>query len=220
MLLLVPKIKTPSKPEVLTQRQQGFQEQKEPYKPQFLVNFQEISANLFNFYAQDTLHDLSCSFSLDIQDIFVQKDLGYEDDYLIPMVVCNFPAIDGQMLHEKVFGNEYLQGILLVRFYLSILESLFLFCDNQDAYGLVLTVDENALSVIEVFRPFLLSEHQVMTEKGKQTEGLISTNVEAYDDLLDLIDKIDQDFRQTLWRDQRENQAIREYLKNHALSVL
>jgi hypothetical protein len=218
MVDLVPETLFP--PDDLFDRQQGHLEKKEFCKHEFFANFQEISPNLFTFHAQDPLRSLSCSFPLDIQNVCLQEGLQYEDHCLVPMAVCNFPAIDGQILHEKVFGNEYLQGMVLVRFHLNILESLFLFCDAQGAEGLVLTVDDTALSVLDIFQPFLVSERQVTTEKENQVQVIISTNLEAYDELMDLIDKMDQDFRETLWRDQGQSPAIRAYLKKYAFSDL
>ena len=202
MVDLVPETETLSQSDDLLDRYQGRLEQKEFCKHHFLANFQELSPHLFTFYAQDPQRGLTCSFPLDIQNVCLQDGLSYEDHCLVPMVVCNFPRIDGQALYEKNLENECLQGMMLVRFHLSILESLFLFCDTQGAEGLVLTVDDTALSALDVFQPFLLSERQVTTEKENHVQAIISTNLEAYDELMDLIDKIDQDFRQVLWCDQ------------------
>lgn len=209
MLYLVPKI--PSSPQQDTPPQNEEQ--------RFMSDFQEVSPKLFSFYAQNASHDLRCSLLLEIQDVFALEEEGYpQEDGLAPMLVGDFPAIDEQRLFDKVHGDEYLQGIFIIRFYLNILESLLLFCEEQDAIGLMLTVDENCLDAMEIYREFIATETQVFTDKGAQTQIMISTSAETYDALLDFIDRVDQDFCQTLWRNQRENPIIRRYLKFHAVS--
>jgi hypothetical protein len=84
--------------------------------------------------------------------------------------------------------------------------------------GLILTVDDSCNEAIEIYRNFITSETQVSTEKGIQTQIVISTNQVAYDDLIDFIEKIDHDFHQTLWRHQKENPSMRRYLKSFAVS--
>lgn len=193
--------------------------QEEPHNQQFLSDFQEVSPKLFSFYAQDARDGLRGSLLLDMQDIFVSEDEeNPEEDHLAPMLVGNFPVVDGQILYNKVLGDEYLQGILMVRFYLNLLESLFLFCEEQNANGLILNVDDNCLDAIEIYRNFIATETQTMTAKGEQTQIVIPTDVETYDELIDFIEKINQDFRQTLWRNQKENPIMRHYLKTYSLT--
>lgn len=45
------------------------------------------------------------------------------------------------------------------------------------------------------------------------------TDVGAYDELIEFIDELEQDFQQSLWRDQKSDPIIRQYLKSQALLV-
>ncbi len=221
MLHLVPKASAISLSRTLSQAHKSYQESTLTPKHPFLSDFQEVAPNLFSFYANDTRHDLRHFLLLDIQDIFTPEEAPtLEEDSLVPMLVCDFPAIDGQMLYEKVHGNEYLQGALMTRFYLNILESLLLLCGQWNVCGLILTVDDHCLDAIEVYRKFIVTEAHVFTEKGEQTQVVISTNAKTYDELVDFMEKVEQDFRQTLWRTQKEDLTIRQYLKSHALSEM
>ena len=185
----------------------------------FLSHFQEVSPKLFSFYAQDARYDLRCSLLLDIQHILISDDNTYApEEYLIPMVICDFPIIDGLLLHKKAFENEYIQGILMTRFYLNILESLFLLCETVNTNGLVLTVNDHNHEAIEVYQNFIFSESEIVTVKGEQTQVMMSTDKETYQALTDHIEYVNQEFRHTLWRKQWGNPILREYLKSYALS--
>jgi hypothetical protein len=219
MLYLVSKTQPASHSNVSSQKSAGTHHPIEPYKQRFLSDFQEQSANLFSFYAQDARYDLRCSLLLDIQDVLAPEGYKYaQEDGLIPMVVGDFPSVNGELLYEKAFGNEYIQEILMSRFYLNVLESLFLYCEEMNASGLMLTFNDHNLSIIEIYRPFIISEVQAATDKGVQTQIIISTDIQTYDDLVDHIEKVNQNFRQTLWRKQWGNPVIREYLKTYALT--
>lgn len=219
MLHLVPKTPAPSYLDAFSKSHEDLTPLQEPYKHKFFCDFQEVSAKLFSFLARNPRHNLSCSLLLDLQDIFVSEgDDETQGDHLTPMLVCEFPSIDGNMLYDLVYGDEYLHGVLMVRFYLDILESIFLFCEEKNARGLILTIDDSCNEAIEIYRNFISSETQVSTEKGTQTQIVISTNHLAYDDLIDFIEKIDHDFHQTLWRHQKDNPSMRHYLKSFAVS--
>jgi hypothetical protein len=93
------------------------------------------------------------------------------------------------------------------------LEQLLLFCEQKDATNLALTINDDSLGYIEIYSRFFVSVSQVTTEKEEQTEAIIPTDTNTYDRVVDFIDKIDREFRCALWRQQRYNSDIREYLK-------
>lgn len=190
-------------------------------KQQFLSDFKELSTDLYSFYAHDSRHNLKCSMLIDVQEILARKgNTHLDEDTLVPMMVGDCPSIDKELLLEKAFGNESIQEVLLTRFYLQILEALFIFNNEINTYGLILTFNDNNLSIIEIYRQFILSESRELTDKGEQTKAILKTCPQAYAVLIDYMKKINQDFRQTLWRKQWGNPSIREYLKAHALTEL
>jgi hypothetical protein len=213
MLYLVPKVPAPQTPSA-----EGLSPQIKTTHPGFVSEITQISARQYMFAAQDAAHRLQCSFMLEIQDVLdAQNEALPLEDRVIPQVVGNFPAIDGELLAEEVWEDDYLQGILTIQFYLKILEALILFCEDKSAGGLVLTVDEGYIDLVDVYEDFIAGQMQVITENGEKTQIVIPANVGVYDLLIDFMDQFNRDFHRTLWRDQRQNSAIRHYLKSHAV---
>ncbi|MBX9804156.1 MAG: hypothetical protein K2Y18_00185 [Alphaproteobacteria bacterium] len=186
----------------------------------FLVDIREFSQNLYIFRAQDFTQDLTCEMTLELSEGFaVSPKDGEEEEYLVPIMTCNFPSINESQFNEKVYWDEYLQGILMVQFQLKILEQLFLFCEEKEAVTLTLTFDETKIDYLEIYRGFFTSEEEIITTRGVQTQIVIPTDVETYDEVIDFMDDVDRDLRQTLWRGQKSNPAFRKYLLDHSLSA-
>lgn len=220
MLYIVPKTPLSNQPEGHnTQKVDSNPKSNPSFKQQFLSNFHELSPNLFSFYAQDARYDLRCSFTLAIQDTLICDSHEQSDEeFLIPMAMSDWPILETQLLPEKAFGNEYIQEMLTTRFYLNMLESLLLFCQATNANGLALTVDDRNLDAIETYRNFIFHESRMSTPSGEKIKIMISADSDTYQELVAYIQKVNQDFRQTLWRNQWGNPVLRAYLKFFALS--
>jgi hypothetical protein len=186
---------------------------------QFVSDYQPTSANLFSFYAQDGRYNLRCSMTLALQEVLASEfSEDMHDQHLIPVLAGDFPSIGIESVLEKSFGNEYIQAILTTRFYLQILESLFYFTEKVKANGLTLTFTDRNLDIAEAFQRFIIAENRIHSEKGHQTKIMILTDSLTYNNLMDTIDSINTNYRQTLWRKQWGNPMIREYLKSYALT--
>ena len=183
----------------------------------FLFDFQETFTNLYEFRAQDLDHGLSYKITLERKEIFACLDKDSEESYLVPMIACDLPPIDVQKGQEKVFRDEYLYAMVIIQFQLKVLEQFLLFCEDKDAAYLVLNFKDNNPNCIEIYQRLAVSQKEIMMERGEQTEIIIPTDIETYDEVIDFMDKVDKQFRQALWRDQRTNLAFREYLKNRSL---
>jgi hypothetical protein len=188
-----------------------------PLRDSFLADFQEFSPNLYAFRARDCKHDLLCEINLEVKEIFVSlEEEDEEEAYLAPVVACNFSTINTQKFHKKTGLDGYLQGILLHQFHLRILEQLLSFCGHKDAIHLTFIIKDTDLDYLEIYSRFFASEKQVTTANGEQTQVVIPTDVDTYDEIINFMDKLDRDFRKTLWREQNSNPAFREYLKTNA----
>ena len=146
--------------------------------------------NLFSFQALDTRYHLKCNILLDIQEIYISHERGgNQRDSLSPIAVCTFPEIDEKMLIEKSFGNEYILEVLRTQFHLNILESLLLLCEDVNASGLMINISPHNPNPIEIYQNLIVSQNQVFTENGEQTQVLVSIDVDTYDQLIDCIEK-------------------------------
>ena len=200
---------------------QGLEAKLATLSDSFLVHIQEFSPNLHIFMAKDYTHELLCEMTLEIKEIFVSVEEDSESGgYLAPVVACSFPAISLQKLNEKTSFDGYLQELLMGQFQLKILESLLLFCEQEDADHLILTLNDTIndadLDYLKFYRRFLVSEEQVTTSRGEETQIVIPSSVGTYDNVIDFMDKINREFRCALWRGQSVNPAFRDYLKLNA----
>ncbi|MBX9804825.1 MAG: hypothetical protein K2Y18_03610 [Alphaproteobacteria bacterium] len=183
----------------------------------FLFDFQEISSGIYVARFLDTFHELSCDFALEVRDVLIPSGDEYEEPYLQPVLVGEFPLLDTRRFQQKVLWDEYLQGMALIQFQLKILEQLLLFCEDKFATHLLLTFNDVNQDYLEIYQRFIISEEQILCAHNEKTEIAIPTDVTVYDDLIDFIEEVDHKFRQTLWSEHRTNSIYRHYLKSEAI---
>ena len=179
---------------------QGLEAKLATLSDSFLVHTQEFSPNLHVFRAKDYTHQLLCEMTLEVKEVFVSlEEEGEDGGYLAPIVACSFPPISLQKLNEKTSFDGYLQELLMGQFQLKVLEQLLLFCEQKDAANLMLPlndpVNEADLDYLKFYRRFLVSEEQVTTPRGEETQIMIPTDVGTYDQVIDFMDKVDREFR-------------------------
>jgi hypothetical protein len=127
-----------------------------------------------------------------------------------------------QKFNAKVGFDAYLQGVVIFQFQLKILEQLLLFCGEKASVNLILTVNDanlDYLDYLDIYSRFITSAKKVTSAKEEQTESVIPTDVETYEEVVDFMNEVEKQFRKTLWREQTVNLAFREYLKGHALPI-
>jgi hypothetical protein len=164
----------------------------------------------YTLVASDPFHRLGCEIALEIHDH------ANEEEWEPRSVVCHFPDIPGKELNEFIEEDETLYGMIMVQFQLKLLEQLLLFASHQDALNLLVQVDSASDGhALEVYRSLVTHEDKIPAKTGKKTQMLIPSTVESFDKLIDLVDHINREFRQMLWEDQRNNPAIRDYLKSN-----
>ena len=185
-------------------------------KEPFLFDFREISPGIYIARFRDSFHELACEITLELKSVLTLSGDHREDGYFEPVLAGDFPYIETQRLQKKVLGNDYLHHMTLLQFQLKILEQILLFCDEKDASSLILNFNEANLDYLEIYDQFITSQDETISDRGEQTEAVIATDVTIYDELIDFIDKVDRDFQRTLWREQRNNPILRQYLKSQA----
>lgn len=81
----------------------------------------------------------------------------------------------------------------------------------------IIRIDETQSKKLEIYREIVAYEDNIPAKEGKLIEMTIPTNSKTFDNWVGFMNKVNIDFRQTLWQDQRTNPAIRQYLKSHLL---
>lgn len=172
-----------------------------PSNAGFTAGVRNIGPQIYEMNIQDPFHDLKCNLFLDI-----------ETDRGEMAVVCHFPNIlneSNQFLEE----DEMLYGVIMVQFQMKILEQLFLFCGDHEASRLMIYMDDAPAEGFEIYHHFLAHQDRNLTTDGEQTTMVISVNVETLDRLRSFMTENNLKLEQGLWREQRFNPAIRQYLK-------
>jgi hypothetical protein len=189
--------------------------------PSFTTELQEKGDNIYAMVAQDLAHFLECELILEIQEkeldpeeaedgLAQNKEKGRE-------VICHFPSIDDGKFKELILGDQTLYGTLMIRFQIKIMNQLFLFCAAHHAGTLVIFTDDVHGEELEIYRNFLNREGQDLNSQGEKTGLVIPADPETVDDWKDFRKMVALKLRQGLWRDQKTNPTIENYLKSRGL---
>ncbi len=161
---------------------------------------------LFEMKIKDPSHYLACTLALELEEGLEEDEEG--------KVICHFSSIQDGSLNKLVMEDETLFGLILVQFQMRIMEQLLLFCSEQCASELTLYMDHDQAEKFGIYESFLTHQGKALTFNGEQTEMVMPADPETFDAWVDFMDKTSRDFRQTLWKDQKENPVIRFYLKS------
>jgi hypothetical protein len=132
------------------------------------------------------------------------------------VAVCHFRVILNEA-SRFLDEDEGLYGIIMLRFQMRVLEQLFMFSINHNASQLTIYMDDDQAEGFGIYDDFLSRYDETLTENGKQTEMVIPADQKTFDRWLGFMTEMNLKFEQDLWRGQRTNPAIRDYLKSRSL---
>jgi hypothetical protein len=173
-----------------------------PSNAGFSSEIRNMGPHIYELNIQDPFHDLGCSLILDLE-----KSGGKTK------AVCHFPDIlneSNRFLEE----DEDLYGIIMVQFQMKVLEQLFMFCANHNAFQLTIYMDGAQAEGFGIYRDFLNHCHKGLTESSEKTEITLPTDGETFNKWLAFMAEMNFQLEQGLWCEQRSNPAIRHYLKS------
>ncbi len=173
-----------------------------PSKTGFAAKVRGIGAQVYEMSIQDYFHGLECGLILEIE-----KSRGET------VTVCHFPVILNEP-NKFLDEDEGLYGTIILRFQMKVLEQLFMFCVNHDASRLTIYMDDVQAEGFEIYDDFLNHYDETLTENGEKTERVISTDQKTFDKWLAFMAETNLKLEQDLWREQRSNLAIRNYLES------
>lgn len=158
---------------------------------------------------KDPSHCLACDIFLEVEE----GGLEYENN----KIICHFSKISDERLNAFINEDETLLGIILIQFHMKIMEQLLIFCANHYASTLIIYTDDSQAEEWGIYHDFLAQKDQIISENGEQTEMVITSDQETFDEWIDFMEEVNLKFRQTLWSGQRINPSIRKYLRFHPL---
>lgn len=174
-------------------------------KAGFAAEVRNRGPYLYEMAIQDPSHGLECNLILEIEEA-CEAESG--------TVICHFPIIAGEQLKDLVEEDETLYGMIMVQFQMKVLEQLLLFCANHYASRLIIYTDDEQAEELGIYEDFLVHQDQTLTAQGEKTEMLIPVNPEIFAAWLNFMTEATIKFGQELWREQRSNSVIRNYLKS------
>jgi len=178
--------------------------------PSFTAEVHVRGPNLYSLLARDPSHYLEC-------ELILETEAKEADSFEAVAVICHFPNISDEKLQDLIWLDDTLYGIIMIQFQIKLLEQLLLFCATHYASKLIIFADDVQADALGVYQDFLTYKDQTLIYKGEKTEMVIPADRATFDAWIDFMEKITIDFRQTLWREQRSNPIIRQYLKNHPI---
>lgn len=188
----------------------------------FTYKIEEHGRGCYMFTACDPFHHIDdIELLLTIKDIdeenIVFDEDGFVPEELEPSLVCHFPDIVSGELYEFVYEDETLYEAIVSNFQLKVLRELLLFCSEETVVNLTILADEipSPERAFRIYESLARFKDIIPTKTGTQTRLTICSTPSIYDRLVDIIDINAGDFRQTVWKEQRNNFAMRAYLKSN-----
>jgi hypothetical protein len=176
----------------------------------FTVEIRKRSPHDFIMVARDPFHHLNCEIPLKFENI--------EDDISL---ICKFPEICEEEFVDFINCDDYLFGMILITFHMQILKNLFMFCRTHKVQNLIIKASKEHFAGLGVYEEFIKDIYKVPTMRGIGVEITIHVHSDRLTECDEIIDGIMAKFRKKLWKDQKTNADIRNYLKNNVrLSIV
>jgi hypothetical protein len=180
-------------------------------KTGFNTKLQSHGPSVYCMTANDPSHLLNC-------EIFVEVFEDINDDHNETKVVsCHYPIIPIESLSQYVWEDEVLTSMILVSFQMKIMQQLLFISNNHYASLLRIYAEEDQVDSLEIYRNFLEDEGVPQNHWRDAAQLVIPVNEQTIQAWEDFMNSVTLQFHQTLWRDQRMNPAMRQYLKDHPL---
>lgn len=162
---------------------------------------------LYWMAARDSSHGLSCNLPLEIEE--------NEDDIPSKTLICHFSKIDSETTWEDLREeDEILSEMMIMQFQMKIWKHLLSFCLTNYVSQLLIYTDQEEKSGLGIYYDFL-SQKNYHSSKNNNSQISVPITPQILEDWNSFMKEVTLKLQQTLWREQRFNQTIRDYLKAH-----
>lgn len=172
----------------------------------------------YNISMEDPSHGFTSNIILDFTSSFV-----YEGVTLFKEASSGHMAIVKNFIPSGCFSepllniHEDLRELTCLSFLLKVIDYLLHFTASQNASFLILDIEDHQVHELDFLEELISYSEQIITSEGERTLLILSTKIQMYDLLIELRERLEQNFRQFLWQQQRTDSIIRAYLKKYPL---
>jgi hypothetical protein len=156
----------------------------------------------YTMVARDVSHYLSCALTLEVHASDYESEFGD--------VICHFPVIQEEYLETFLWEDELLVNMVMIQFYLKVLERLFVFCANHNALKLIVHANAREAKKLSVYEKFAVHKEEIISHHGRTKTLSFQVNTGTYDELVDTMAQIADDFRHLL---EDDDPVVQQYAK-------
>jgi hypothetical protein len=168
----------------------------------FKTNLCQMSPDTYFMKFTHLFHYLECALSV----VVLEEANGNKS------IVCDFPAIDGDVLNTFVNDDEFLFSSLIIHFHMNIMHQLLLFCEEHQASNLILNVDRNYYQELQSYEGIVSFPHPPNTTGKKVTMMIDPIKTPSHKWEKSMRISIEE-LQKELWAEKNNNAVVYEYIK-------
>ena len=170
--------------------------------PHFAAKTEFTGLSSYTMHVRDISHYLSCALTLEVQESSDESAFGE--------VVCHFPVIQEEYLEAFLWEDALLINMIMIQFYLKILERLFTFCANHNALKLVIHANAREAKKMDIYKTFTVHTDEMLSHHGRTKILHIPTNTATYDKVIQCMAEVGENFREML---EEDDPIVQQYAK-------
>ena len=125
----------------------------------FTTEIKDKGYPYYTLVARDPFHFLNCEIGLEIRD---NEGKGKHK-----AVECHFPNILAEGLEEFIEEDEFLYGMILVRFQMKLLREIFLFCNSRQSLSLLINVEDTPQGhALRIYEKLATYQNKILPPTG------------------------------------------------------
>jgi hypothetical protein len=146
--------------------------------------------------------------SLGNPPFFLRKYLKNEDK---PIYICQQALLEDGCVQ---FGHQTIQEIFSLKYVLKRFEKLYSYSDENGAQGVLFMLDDQDCGLLRPFEELFSYIEPHLDMYGERSYWYMPTDQSAHDDFVELSEIMTRELGQYLWREQKMNSALRQFLQN------
>jgi hypothetical protein len=168
----------------------------------FKTNLCQMTPDTYFMKCTHLFHYLECALSIVILD----EPNGQKS------IVCDFPAIDGEVLNTFLNDDEFLYQSLIIHFHMNIMHQLLLFCEEHQVSNLILNVDKNYYHELESYEG-IVSLPLPKNMNGKKATMMIDPIKHPSHEWEKSMRISIEELQKEMWSEKNNNYVVYEYIK-------